>query len=251
LEKVLGDGSWKIEDLSSAKNQAKLKEAGIEFKVLDHRIYTFSLVDDDGNVIQDEEGNLAQVIMTDKVLPDGYMQGTDKNWNAVLDYVGYNCVSELDYTKEEWAQIQELANLDNSELGTSSGKKTTDVYKNAKVVVEGHFGGKGSSAGEENTLTESTIEDFDFGEFGQEETTNSDIEAAEKEDANEAVTEETEDEEERIKISTLKYNSMLEDEIQSLRKEYTDETGLEANGLQVQVFKSQAKEELDKKYVVK
>jgi hypothetical protein len=111
--------------------------------------------------------------------------------------------------------------------------------------------GKGSSAGEENTLTESTIEDFDFGEFGQEETTNSDIEAAEKEDANEAVTEETEDEEERIKISTLKYNSMLEDEIQSLRKEYTDETGLEANGLQVQVFKSQAKEELDKKYVVK
>jgi hypothetical protein len=44
---------------------------------------------------------------------------------------------------------------------------------------------------------------------------------------------------------------MLEDEIQSLRKEYTDETGLEANGLQVQVFKSQAKEELDKKYVVK
>jgi hypothetical protein len=116
LEKVLGDGSWKIEDLSSAKNQAKLKEAGIEFKVLDHRIYTFSLVDDDGNVIQDEEGNLAQVIMTDKVLPDGYMQGTDKNWNAVLDYVGYNCVSELDYTKEEWAQIQELANLDNSEL---------------------------------------------------------------------------------------------------------------------------------------
>lgn len=259
LKKVLGDGNWKIKDLGTPKMQAKLKAAGIEFKTLDHRIYTFSLVDDDGNVIQDENGHLAQIIMTDKVLPDGYMQGTDKNWNAVLDSVGYNCVSELDYTEEEWAQIQQLADLDNSELGTSSGKKTTDVYKNAKVVNSGNFGGAGASASGTDTIMQNLSDDdmFDM-DFEQEETTalqaQNTEETAKKASEEKAKPEETKETEEdkdgRTSVSKLKYDALVEEEVQAASEEYASKTGSEIDRLGLQIYRQKAEEAISKKYVI-
>ncbi len=256
LEKVLGTGSWKIENLKTPQVQAKLKKAGIEFKVLDHRIYTFSLIDDEGNVIQDENGKLGQIIMTDKVLPDGYMQGVDKNWNAILDAVGYNCVSELDFTAEEWNQIKQLAELDNSQLGSSSGKKTTDIYKNAKVVVAGKFGGKGGGSTPEDAAA-LLAEEASLFAFEEEEMLKDKLEAQKiLETKAEKEKEEIEKEEDqagkkdgRISVSKAKYNKMLEQKVQTLAQEYEDQTGLEATSFKINIFKKDAREELDKKYV--
>ncbi len=259
LRKVLGSGNWNIGNYIKNIKQDDLRKAGIEFTVLGDRIYTFSLVDDDGNVIQDENGKLAQIIMTDKVLPDGCMQGTDKNWNAVLDSVGYNCVSELDYTQEEWAQIQQLAELDNSELGISSGKKTTDVYKNAKVVDAGHFGGTGGSSSTTDMIVQNLSDDdmFDM-DFEQEETTALQTETtqqtAKKASEEKAKTEETEatedDKDGRTSVSQLKYNALVDEEVQTASKEYANLTGGEIDRLGLQIYRQKAEEEINKKYVV-
>lgn len=88
--------------------------------------FQVSLVDNDGNVIQDENGCLAQVQKRDIMIPDGVAQRAELNCSALLDTMGYDIISNLDFNEEEWAAIQKMARLSNDELsklGVSSGIK--------------------------------------------------------------------------------------------------------------------------------
>lgn len=107
------------------------KDYGIVINKTSDRNYWVSLVDENGNVIQDEQGHLAQVKKTDCMLPDGLAQDVEKFASAAIDAMGYDCVSILDFTPEEYALIKEMASLDikNSELGTASSIK--DKYRGA------------------------------------------------------------------------------------------------------------------------
>lgn len=107
------------------------KEYGIVINKTSDRNYWVSLVDENGNVIQDERGHLAQIKKTDCMLPDGLAQDVEKFASAAIDAMGYDCVSILDFTPEEYALIKEMASLDikNSELGTASSIK--DKYRGA------------------------------------------------------------------------------------------------------------------------
>lgn len=107
------------------------KDYGIVINKTSDRNYWVSLVDENGNVIQDEQGHLAQIKKTDCMLPDGLAQDVEKFASAAIDAMGYDCVSILDFTPEEYALIKEMASLDikNSELGTASSIK--DKYRGA------------------------------------------------------------------------------------------------------------------------
>lgn len=119
------DINWK----SLAKNYgARLqKEYGIVINIskgYDRNCWV-SLVDENGNVIQDENGHLAQVKKSDAMLPDGLAQDVEKFASGAVDAMGYDCLSVLDFTPEEYEFIKQLAysDMSNSELGTASSVK--------------------------------------------------------------------------------------------------------------------------------
>lgn len=98
------------------------KEYGIVIEKNADRMFWVSLVDENGNVIKDENGNLAQVKKSDNMLPDGLAQKNEIFASGALDMMGYDCISFLDLTGEEYEQVKAMAQMNNSELGESSGK---------------------------------------------------------------------------------------------------------------------------------
>ena len=110
--------------------------------------FQVSLVDNDGNVIQDENGCLAQVQKRDIMIPDGVAQRAELNCSGLLDTMGYDIISNLDFNEEEWAAIQKMARLSGDELsklGVSSGIK-------AGTNGGAGYRGKTNSAGGAGTI---------------------------------------------------------------------------------------------------
>jgi hypothetical protein len=255
LENILGSGSWNIDWFREGTTNSKieqLKAAGIDVRTLDgdSRVYVFSLIDEEGNVIQDENGKFGQVIKSDLGIPDGFFQKTERNMALVLDAMGYNCLTALDFSEEEMAQIRELAELDNSQLGTSSGKKVTDIYSKACAGEGSVFGkGHGGEDGTENLTQEEMelqgIEPYE----GTETTTGTDALKTEKEEAEKEETEK-EEETDKTEVSQAKYNSIIENKVEKAAQDYKEETGLEAVTYQMKEFREKAKEEVAEKYAV-
>ncbi len=122
------DPNW--ERLCSSGNSGRLlKEYGIKITKCADRQYCVSLVDENGNVIQDADGHLAQVYKNDYLLPDGQAQQNEVQLGAALDAMGFDCWSVLDLSAEEYEMVKELASMKNSELGTSSGINGGDELK--------------------------------------------------------------------------------------------------------------------------
>ena len=88
-----------------------------------HKTFSVSMVDENGNVIQDENGKLAQTIKNDCLMPDGLAQRNEIFNSSVLDMMGYDCYSALDLTAQEYEMIKEMAKMDSSDLGSSSSYK--------------------------------------------------------------------------------------------------------------------------------
>lgn len=113
------DPNW--ESLCKSGNAGRLlKEYGIQIVKTGDRQYCFSLVDENGNVIQDSEGHLAQVYKNDYLMPDGQCQQNEVHVSAALDAMGFDCWSVLDLSKEEYQMVLEMAKMNNSDLGTAS-----------------------------------------------------------------------------------------------------------------------------------
>ncbi len=119
------DPNW--ESLCKSGNAGRLlKEYGIQIVKTGDRQYCFSLVDENGNVIQDSEGHLAQVYKNDYLMPDGQCQQNEVHVSAALDAMGFDCWSVLDLSKEEYQMVLEMAKMNNSDLGTASQFKGGD-----------------------------------------------------------------------------------------------------------------------------
>jgi hypothetical protein len=113
------DPNW--DRLASSGNAGRLlRDYGIKVVKCADRQWCFSLVDEKGNVIQDEDGHLAQVYKNDYLMPDGQCQQNEVHVSAALDAMGFDCWSVLDLSAEEYEMVKEMAMMKNSELGSSS-----------------------------------------------------------------------------------------------------------------------------------
>ncbi len=98
-----------------------LKENGIVIQAMDkswnpcnpkvgNRNWQISMVDKDGNVIKDEKGKLAQFKMKD-FGGDGYLRQNELYVNDLLKIAGYDCVSSLELSDAELAEMASLAGV--------------------------------------------------------------------------------------------------------------------------------------------
>jgi len=120
--------------------KAELAEKGIIVQKLDNRTFTFSLVDKDGNIMEDEAGGKGSIIFGDWIIPDGYAQGAEQNFSSILDMMGHDCVSRADI-KDKATYDQIIAKIEerieNGEYGYSD-KKVNDIYATAETFQSGH-----------------------------------------------------------------------------------------------------------------
>ncbi len=117
-----------------------------------NRVYSFSLVDSDGNVLTDANGKKGSIIFGDCLIPDGYAQGAEVQLASILDCMGYDCITKADFIgredeyQEVLLQIQE--NINN---GLYEGQGNTgSIYGNIKDImksVSDLWGGHGSVPG--------------------------------------------------------------------------------------------------------
>lgn len=66
-----------------------------------NRTFEISLVDKDGNIIEDEDGNKSTILFGDWVIPDGCAQGAEFDFISVIDQAGFDCVSKADFIDNE------------------------------------------------------------------------------------------------------------------------------------------------------
>ena len=117
------------------KSSVLKEKYGIVIEQTSDRMYYLSLVDENGKIIQDEMGNLAQVKKYDGMIPDGLAQVNEVFASGALDMMGYDCISMLDFSKKEYEAIKEMAYLDNLSLGTSSDIKGTDIKSIREIMT--------------------------------------------------------------------------------------------------------------------
>lgn len=136
-----------------AERGIQVDAIGAEDGSFSNRVYTFSLVDENGNVLQDENGNKGSIIFGDCLIPDGYAQGAEFNLSSILDQMGYDCVSKADFigNEEEYFDVinQVEANI-NSGMYESADGGVEVLYGNTKDVqlaVKQLWGGSGSAPG--------------------------------------------------------------------------------------------------------
>ncbi len=126
------DPNW--DRILAARNIYR-KKYGIDIVECSDRQYSISLIDKNGYVIQDSDGHLAQFYTNDMLLPDGLAQQNEVQIAAALDAMGFDCWSVMDLSSEEYDMIKEMAELDNSQLGTSSRFKGDCEYKIREEVL--------------------------------------------------------------------------------------------------------------------
>ena len=128
----------KIPDWDDLENSSRLlNEYGIKV-TKDNNLYSFSLVDDNGNVIQDEDGHLAQVYKTDMLMPDGLTQNNEIHIAEALDAMGFDCMSALDLSPEDYELVKQMAQIENSQLGTSSNINGSNAAQIRVAVIGVH-----------------------------------------------------------------------------------------------------------------
>ena len=119
-----------------------------------NRTYAFSLVDENGNVIQDENGKKGSIIFSDCLIPDGFAQGAEVQLSSILDQLGYECLTKADFIGNEDEYYDMIKNIEeglkNGEYQSSNGGTET-LYGNRKDVtqaIKDLWGGSGSAPGQ-------------------------------------------------------------------------------------------------------
>lgn len=133
------DGSGFLSDYAIDK----LKESGISVGKINNRTYTFSMLDNEGNVLKDGEGE-ASIMWGDWVIPDGYAQGAENNLSSLLDMMGYDCISRADFTSMGKAG-DNGTELYNYVIKQVEQKWKNGEYDSSKNKLEDMYGGVKSS----------------------------------------------------------------------------------------------------------
>ena len=118
-----------------------------------NRTYAFSLVDENGNVIEDANGKKGSYIFSDCLIPDGYAQGAEVNLSSILDQMGYDCISKADFlgNEQEYVDLIQTVGerLANGDYAAGQGG-TEVIYGNRKDVtqaIKDLWGGSGAAPG--------------------------------------------------------------------------------------------------------
>ena len=151
---------WEGRGFMQPEMQDKLyEEYGIVIDQIgdDRRTYSFSLVDKDGNVVEDANGKKASILWGDWVIPDGFAQGAELNLSSILDSIGYDCISKADFVFNEelggedafdkmvnnlHTDVSNLLNLTNSSAYTGeeaqysriSDMQTSQMYGDTQII---------------------------------------------------------------------------------------------------------------------
>ena len=189
-----GDSSywWEGRGFMTPEKQKLLKEKyNIVIAKLDDRTFSFSMVDDLGNIIEDTMGNKASIIWGDWVIPDGFAQGAELNLSSMLDLMGYECISKADFIGHD-AEYQQLLSTVESEMnkldagqqttylrssGIDAGEYITKLYQGSTTDVSAH----GSSEGQVDQGGEGGDEIAQVGETPEEQAAREAEEKAKKE----------------------------------------------------------------------
>ncbi len=115
---------------------------------LENKVWSFSLVDENGNILEDENGAKGSIIFADGLNADGYAQGVELELSSILDQLGYDCISKADFigNEEEYQKtLQQVEEKINS--GQYQGKDSIeDVYGELGVYIRGRFKDKNELA---------------------------------------------------------------------------------------------------------
>lgn len=217
---------------------AELKAKGIEVSCVgndSNRVYSFSLVDKDGNVLEDENGKKGSIIFADCLIPDGYAQGAEINLSAILDCMGKDCISKADFVGREDDYYDVLKQV---EAGVQSGAydakgKLSDIYGNTKDIskaVNDLWGGHGGSAPGMSGIT------GDSSSISESEMTEAELKAKQAEEAKET--------DESSQAAQEAYNA----KIATAKAEYKEQNGEDATGVALQNIVAKAKSEINDLY---
>ncbi|MBQ8848112.1 MAG: hypothetical protein IJ003_04130 [Candidatus Gastranaerophilales bacterium] len=143
---VLGLDSGVYHNVAAYLNEtniAKLRERNIECVKLDNRTYSFALVDDNGNVLVDENGNRADFIgLTDWIVPDGSFQQIEINFAAMLDMAGADMKTKADFIDPETGIFDEAGF--NAFMKEMQERVDNDYYKagDKPIKLDSIYGGR-------------------------------------------------------------------------------------------------------------
>ena len=172
FEKVLEEYGWgtfgdgcqfmKPENLADIRKKYGIDIKMVETKNADgsravagiqDRTFEISLIDKDGNIIEDAEGKKSTILFGDWVIPDGCAQGAEFDFISVIDQAGYDCISKADF-------IDNPAFASNPEFQTDGQYDPGKAYAYVLGQIEGELGknenGTGSDilhSGDENYKT--------------------------------------------------------------------------------------------------
>ncbi len=151
LQQFLGD-SWSIKKLNAGQEEL-LAQKGIKIEQVGDRVWSASLVDSEGNVLEDEYGNKGSIIYCDRLVPDGNVQGIEMNFASILDVMGYDCISKADFLGKEGDYEKVLATVEeNINKGLYKGSvKTNEIYD----VGSSSYGGSVPSTNKDRAITDS------------------------------------------------------------------------------------------------
>lgn len=112
FQKVLSEYGWGTfgDGCNFMKHVDEIREKyGIDIKEVptdgpdgvSHRTYEISMVDENGNIIEDADGNKSTILFGDWVIPDGCAQGAEADFIAIIDQSGFDCISKADFIDNE------------------------------------------------------------------------------------------------------------------------------------------------------
>lgn len=237
LEKTVKKYGSCSKNYLSPEALAELKAKGIEVSCVggdSNRVYSFSLVDKDGNVLEDENGKKGSIIFADCLIPDGYAQGAELNLSSILDCMGKDCISKADFVGREDEYYDVLKEVEaNVQSGAYDAKgKVGDIYGNIKDIttaVDQLWGGHGGSAPGMSGITGDE-------QIPESQMTEEELKAKKAEEATELI--------ESLDAAQDTYNA----KVAKAKEAYKEENGQEASGVALQNIISSAKSEIGYMY---
>lgn len=219
-------------------------DADIQFS---KRVYSFSLVDKDGNVLVDENGKKGSILFADCIIPDGYAQGAEVNLSSILDVMGKDCLSKADFIGHEdeyYKLLEEVgANVQAGKYG-SSGKindiygKTMDIQTAWEAIGKAGASALGMQSGEGSYAgTDGKVQFYSYDEatIAAE---KAEAEALEKADKLKETGTPTAEEQKNYDNAKKLYTARSA----KLKAAYKNENGVEAKGSDLREIEAKAKD---------
>ena len=163
LEKIIEKYGPNSQNYLSSGAIAELKSYGIVVESVGgkngncDRVYSFSLVDENGNVLTDENGKKGSIIFADCLVPDGNAQAAEVQLSSILDSMGYDCISKADFIGREdeyWQVLSQVQENINNGLYEGNGS-TSSIYGDIKdilISVGSLWSGNGLIFGDDGSL---------------------------------------------------------------------------------------------------